>query len=293
MIQLVDFMVQKTTKGITFSGTDELQINKKQGSIFISNHRSTSLDPIFFNYMLHKETGETAYNAAGDNLLNTSWLGHLIRLNRGFIVKRNVEDMDDKLIEAHKLSQYIRSLVEKGKNVWIAQRNGRAKDGNDQTDSAVLAMLKLSHQEKSWEELSHAIPIIPISMSYEQIPLDTLIARDYLGMIDKSDNQRDSRQVFSEIGEQKRRVHIHVSPRVLGSKRGDLVKSLDSNIIRGTRIWQSNIYALEMLKSLGLKPVKSVKWLKEKLSSQELGIRNALLQLYAAPAINLNNLNCD
>ena len=291
MIHLVESLVSKTTKGITFSGTDELRSNNKQGSIFISNHRSTSLDPILFNYMLHKNTGETAYNAAGDNLLNTSWLGHLIRLNKGFVVKRTIDDLDEKLHEANKLSSYIQSLVDKGKNVWIAQRNGRAKDGNDKTDSAVLAMIKLAHKEKSWQELSEEIPIVPVSMSYEEIPLDTLIARDHLGMIDKSDSQRDSNQVFDEIKEQKRRIHIHVSPRVIGSKRGELVKSLDSNIIKGTKIWQSNKYAAELLKSIGSIKGKPVRWLREKLANQEESIQKALLQLYAAPANNLKKLN--
>ena len=290
MIHLVDTVVHKTIKGISFSGTEELEANKKQGSIFISNHRSTSLDPILFNYMLHKKTGETAYNAAGDNLLNTSWLGHLIRLNKGFVVKRTVEDFDEKLLEANKLSFYIRTLVEKGKNVWIAQRNGRAKDGNDTTDSAVLAMLKLSHKDKSWEELSREIPIIPISMSYEEIPLDTVIVKDYLGMIDKSDSCRDSSQIFNEIGEKKRRIHIHVSPRIIGSKRGDLVRSLDANIIGGTRIWQSNKYAAELLKSIGSKKGLPVQWLRDKLLNHEEIIQKALLQLYAAPAINLHKL---
>ena len=290
MVHLVETLVQKTTKEISYSGTEELQTNKGKGSIFISNHRSTSLDPILFNYMLHRETGETAYNAAGDNLLNTSWLGHLIRLNKGFIVKRTVEDFDEKLFEANKLSSYIRSLVEKGKNVWIAQRNGRAKDGNDKTDSAVLAMLKLSHKDKSWEEMSREIPIVPISMSYEEIPLDTLMVKDHLGMIDKSDNQRDSSQIFSEIGEQKRRIHIHVSPRIIGTKRGDLVRNLDSGIIRGTHIWQSNKYAAELLKTIGSKTGKPVQWMKDKLANQDESIRNALLQLYAAPAINLQKL---
>lgn len=290
MVHLVETVVHKTTKEITYSGIEELQANKGMGSIFISNHRSTSLDPIFFNYMLHRETGETAFNAAGDNLLNTSWLGHLIRLNKGFIVKRTVDDMDEKLLEANKLSQYIRSLVEKGKNVWIAQRNGRAKDGNDKTDSAVLAMLKLSHRDKSWEEMSWEIPIVPISMSYEEIPLDTLMVKDHLGMIDKRDNQRDSSQIFSEIGEQKRRIHIHVSPRIMGAKRGELVRNLDSGIIRGTRIWESNKYAAELLKTIGSKTGKPVQWLKEKLVNQDESIRNALIQLYAAPALNLHKL---
>ncbi|MBI9099729.1 MAG: hypothetical protein JEY91_14715, partial [Spirochaetaceae bacterium] len=158
------------------------------------------------------------------------------------------------------------------------------------TDSAVLAMLKLSHKDKSWEELSREIPIIPISMSYEEIPLDTVIVKDYLGMIDKSDNSRDSSQIFDEIGEKKRRIHIHVSPRIIGSKRGDLVRSLDSNIIGGTRIWQSNKYAAELLKSIGSKKGLPVQWLKDKLLNHEEIIQNALLQLYAAPAINLHKL---
>lgn len=294
MVHLVELLVYKTMKEISFSGTQELQNFKKQGSIFISNHRSTSLDPILFNYMLHKETGQTAYNAAGDNLQNTSWLGHLIRLNKGFIVKRTIDDMDEKLHEANKLSFYIRSLVERGKNVWIAQRNGRAKDGNDVTDSAVLAMLKLSHKEKSWEEFSSATPLIPISMSYEEIPLDTVIAKDHLGLIDKSDKGRDSSQVFEEIGEQKRRIHIHVSPRIIGSKRGELVKGIDREIITGTRIWQSNKYAAELLKSIGSKKGVPVQWLKDKLVNQEESIQKALLQLYAGPAINLQKfLNRD
>lgn len=290
MIHLVDLIVQKTTKELSFSGTEELQRNKKQGSIFISNHRSTSLDPILFNYMLQKETGETAYNAAGDNLMNTSWLGHLIRLNKGFIVKRTIEDLDEKLLEANKLSSYIQSLLAKGKNIWIAQRNGRAKDGNDKTDSAVLAMLKLSHKEKSWAEFSRETPLIPISMSYEEIPLDTVIVRDHLGLNDKSDNLRDSHQVLNEIGEKKRRIHIHVSPRIIGDKRGDLVRSLDSEIIQGTRIWQSNKYAAELMKVIGSKKGLPVRWLKEKLFNQEESIQKALLQLYAAPAINLHKL---
>ncbi|MBN2657304.1 MAG: 1-acyl-sn-glycerol-3-phosphate acyltransferase [Spirochaetales bacterium] len=291
MIQMVELLVMKTVEDISFSGTAELKKPAESGSIFISNHRSTSLDPILFNYMLHGETGNTAYNAAGDNLLNTSWLGHLIRLNRGFIVKRNVGDMDQKLHEAEKLSHYIRSLVRKGGNVWIAQRNGRAKDGDDRTDSAVLAMLKLSHKEKSWEEFSREIPLVPVSMSYEEIPLDTLIVRDHLGMTDTNDSRRDSGQILQEIGETKRKIHIHISPRVIGSKRAELVKKLDDSIISGTKIWESNNYAARLLHRLDSVKDKPVRWLKEKLSSQDELLRHALIKLYAAPVINRMKLD--
>lgn len=288
---MIDLLVRKTVEGISFSGTGELKKSSESGSIFISNHRSTSLDPILFNYMLHRETGDTAYNAAGDNLLNTSWLGHLIRLNRGFIVKRNVEDMDQKLHEAEKLSYYIRSLVQKGKNVWIAQRNGRAKDGDDRTDSAVLAMLKLSHKEKNWEEFSREVPLVPVSMSYEEIPLDTFIIRDHLGMADKKDAQRDSGQILQEIGEKKRKIHIHVSPRVIGVKRAELVSKLDESIIGGTKIWESNRYAAQLLHALDSLKDKPVRWLKEKLNGQDELLQNALIRLYAAPVINRMKLD--
>lgn len=286
MIMLIDAVVQKTTKGITFSGTEELQSNRNKGSLFISNHRSTSLDPVFFNYMLHRETGETAFNAAGDNLLNTTWLGHLIRLNKGFIVKRKVEDLDEKLMEANRLSSYIRSLLEKGRNVWIAQRGGRAKDGNDETDSAVIAMLKLSHKEKSWSDFCQDVPIIPVSMSYEEIPLDMTLTKDHLGLIDLGDKKRDSRQILNEMGERKRRIHIHLSPRIFGEKRSEIVDKLDRNIIRGTKIWQSNRYAASLLQALDSERSKPVKWLRDKLRNQEETVRYALLKLYAAPLVN-------
>ncbi|MBB6480022.1 1-acyl-sn-glycerol-3-phosphate acyltransferase [Spirochaeta isovalerica] len=291
MIHMVDLLVKKTVEEISFSGTGELKKPSKSGSIFISNHRSTSLDPILFNYMLHSETGNTAYNAAGDNLLNTSWLGHLIRLNRGFIVKRNVEDMDEKLHEAEKLSHYIHSLVKKGRNVWIAQRNGRAKDGDDRTDSAVLAMLKLSHKDKNWEDFSREIPLVPVSMSYEEIPLDTFIIRDHLGLADTQDSRRDSGQILREIGEKKRKIHIHISPRVIGVKRAELVRKLDESIISGTKIWESNNYAARLLHRLDSIKDKPVRWLKEKLSSQDESLQNALIRLYAAPVINRMKLD--
>lgn len=298
MIRLVGYLIRKTTGGVSWSGAENLPAargRKKQGAIFISNHRSTSLDPMLFNYMLNSEIGTTAYNAAGDNLMNTPWLGHLIRLNRGFIVKRNLSDPDQKLEEAEKLSKYIRKLVESGKHVWIAQRNGRAKDGNDRTDSAVLAMIKMAHREKSWEELSAEIPIIPVSMSYEEIPLDDLLAKDHLGILDRSSPDRDKAQVIRELRDRKRRIHIHVSERIRGGKRGELVRSLDRKIIGGTRIWDSNAVAAELLEHI--KPTSAApsrthhmregaEWFLEKLQQHDHHIRSAILRLYAAPLLN-------
>ena len=293
LYQLVSHLVNKTTGGLSWSGTENLpiQAGHSKGAIFISTHRSISLDPIFFNYMFFEEKNMTVYNAVGDNLLQTPWLGHLIRLNGGFIVKRKIEDFDKKLQEAHKLSLYIRKLVDRGKHVWIAQRNGRAKDGNDRTDSAVLAMLKLAHDEKSWGEFSEQIPIIPVSMSYEEVPLDTVIVQDYLGELGESDFAMDSTQIMKEIVQKKRQIHIHVSERVKAEKRNELVRLLDESIIRGVKIWDSNTRAYEIItKNTSGSSMSSVQWLKEKLSTQSPKIREALLRFYAAPLINLTRL---
>ena len=291
LYNLVSYLINKTTDGLSWSGVENIPVrsvglHKPHGAIFISSHRSTSLDPILFNYMCFVEHGETAYNAVGDNLLKTPWLGHLLRLNGGFIVKRQIEDVDKKMAEAEKLSLYIRKLLQQGKHVWIAQGNGRTKDGNDKTDSAVLAMLKLAHREKSWKTFSAHIPIIPVSISYEEVPLDTTIVKDHLGELDKSDSTLDSTQIINEINQKKRRIHIHVSERVEAAKRSEIVNQVDEKIIQGMRIWESNTGAYELLKGSTSENSGIAQWFKEKLASQNPRIREALLRFYAAPIIN-------
>jgi glycerol-3-phosphate O-acyltransferase len=289
MASIVDFIIDRTTDGISYSGLENL--GKKRGTIYISTHRSTSLDPILFNHMLYRHCGETAYNAAGDNLLHTPWLGHLIRLNRGFIVRREVGDMEQKLFEAERLSAYIRKLTDRGRSVWIAQRNGRAKDGMDRTDSAVLAMLKLAHREKSWEEFSSEVDIVPVSISYEEIPLDTLLVKDHLGLVDTSDKGRDSGQVMDEIAQKKRRIHIHVSQPVRAAKRGELVKAIDRNIIRGVRLWDSNLSAAGILGHIGDRIAGSASWIAEKVALLRPEIAEKLLELYAAPVLSRKQID--
>jgi len=243
--------------------------------------------------MLFKEMGITAYNAIGDNLLTPKWLGHLLRLNGGFVVKRQVEeeDIDAKLNEAKKLSTYISNeLLQKGKHVWIAQRNGRAKDGNDKTESSVLAMIKMAHAEKSWQEFCEEIAIIPVSISYEEIPIDTVITREHLGKVEKALGS-DIKQVKHEMIQKKRRIHIHVSAPVKATKRSDLVNQIDESIMQGTRIWDSNRLAYDLLtgnSSTYEEDMKAVQWLKERIETEEPALRDALIRLYAAPLVNIN-----
>ncbi|NCN05423.1 MAG: hypothetical protein GW949_07315 [Spirochaetales bacterium] len=241
MVYLIDMVLENTTQGLTFGGLDKVTgADPEKGVCFLSSHRSTFLDPALANYVLFKNLGETAHNAAGDNIFRTSWLGHLIRLNKGFMVKREVEDMDEKLLEAHKLSTYIHRLLQKKEWVWIAHRNGRAKDGRDMTDSAVLSMLKMAHGEADWAEFSSAAPLLPISMSWELVPLDDLMAQELNGITQHTGKHRDMMNIMTEIRIAKKRIHLQFGSPVFADKRATLVKNFDREIHLNTRLWEAN-----------------------------------------------------
>jgi hypothetical protein len=251
MVYMVQQVLDRTTQGFSFGGLDYItkEINHR-GICFLSSHRSTFLDPALANYTLYKTFGKTAHNAAGDNIFKTTWLGHLIRLNKGFMVKREVEDMDEKLLEAQKLSGYIKDITEKQKWVWIAHRNGRAKDGKDMTDSAVLSMLKMAHEDRNWEEFSQETAYMPIAMSWEHIPLDDLMAQELNGITLHSGTHRDMMNIITEIRIPKRRIHLQFCEPAHGVKRTELVKSLDHQIHSNTKLWESNWVAyLELLRA--------------------------------------------
>jgi len=241
MVYLVQQVLDRTTHGFTFGGIEQITAEmKSRGICFLSSHRSTFLDPALANYTLFKTFGKTAHNAAGDNIFKTTWLGHLIRLNKGFIVKREVEDMDEKLLEAQKLSGYIKEITDKKKWVWIAHRNGRAKDGRDTTDSAVLSMLKMSHETENWEEFAQATAYLPIAMSWEHIPLDDLMAQELNGITLHSGTHRDMMNIITEIRIPKRRIHLQFCKPAQGIKRTELVKSIDHEIQSNIKLWESN-----------------------------------------------------
>lgn len=139
-------MVETTTDGLELVGFDKLE--KGKGYLFISNHRDISLDPAFIDYALYKTGCDTVRIAIGDNLLRIPAATSLMRLNRSFIVKRSIEAPREKLKALTHLSNYIGLSIEENKSIWIAQREGRAKDGNDKTEDAVLKMISLYGRQK-------------------------------------------------------------------------------------------------------------------------------------------------
>ena len=171
-------VVDSTTDGVELVGFDKLDKNK--GYLFISNHRDISLDPAFIDLALFLSGQDTVRIAIGDNLLRMPAATSLMRLNRSFIVRRSIEAPREKLKALTHLSNYIGLSIEEGISIWIAQREGRAKDGNDKTEDAVLKMISLYGRQKKqdFKEYMSSLNIVPVSITYEYDPNDLAKARE-------------------------------------------------------------------------------------------------------------------
>ncbi len=178
MKPFMDGLLAKTTSGLTVSGLENL--DKNTPNVFITNHRDIVLDSAQLSYSLIKGGFDTCEIAIGNNLLIFDWINKLVRLNKCFIVKRNLGRMQT-LAAAIQLSKYIHfALTEKHASIWIAQREGRCKDSNDRTQESLIKMLSYGNRNKSFIESLKELNIAPIAISYEYDPNDYLKAREFL-----------------------------------------------------------------------------------------------------------------
>lgn len=209
MCPFLEMLVKKTTAGISSSGFEN--IDNTQSYTFITNHRDIVLDASFLNLCLVKNQFPTCQVAIGSNLLIFDWISDLVKLNKSFIVKRNLP-MLQALKAAKQLSGYIYyAITEMKQSVWIAQREGRAKDSDDRTQESLIKMLGLEGNGDTFENLM-AKQLAPIAISYEFDPNDYLKAREFLLRKLNPDFQKSQRDdLFSmEIGllQFKGRVHF-------------------------------------------------------------------------------------
>ncbi|WP_202108690.1 1-acyl-sn-glycerol-3-phosphate acyltransferase [Succinivibrio dextrinosolvens] len=189
-------VVDSTTDGVDLVGFDKLEKNK--GYLFISNHRDISLDPAFIDLALFLSGRDTVRIAIGDNLLRLPAATSLMRLNRSFIVRRSIEAPREKLKALTHLSNYIGLSIEEGISIWIAQREGRAKDGNDKTEDAVLKMISLYGRQKKqdFKEYMSSLNIVPVSITYEYDPNDLAKAKE---LYEKEKNGEYKKDEFEDI----------------------------------------------------------------------------------------------
>ena len=156
---------------------DKKQIEKdiKHGAFFMTNHRDIIMDAAWLSYLLRCRYGIRPFMGVGDNLFARPWIEHVMKFLRCFAVKRGA-GAHKQLENAHHLSAYIRQLRKQGKSIWLAQREGRAKDSNDLTQPSVLHMLTLDGED-FWENVK-MLNICPVSITYEYDPCDYLKAAE-------------------------------------------------------------------------------------------------------------------
>ena len=285
----VDKVVKTTTDGVELVGFDMLEKNK--GYLFISNHRDISLDPAFIDLALIASGGDTVRIAIGDNLLRLPAATSLMRLNRSFIVRRSVEAPREKLKALTHLSSYIGLSVEENTSVWIAQREGRAKDGNDKTEDAVLKMLSLYGRQKkqNFKEYMSSLNIVPVSITYEYDPNDLAKANE---LYEKEKNGEYHKDKFEDIdtitrGIRGNKGHIKL---VAGSPINDGFETAEElAAIINKFVWNNyQMYPTTLISAGVTQNVSSedLQKFNDRINSYPEHLRERVKAMYAAPYFN-------
>lgn len=260
MFPFLEMLAKTTTSGITLGGIKHL--NPSMNYTFITNHRDIVLDASFLNLAFLRKGFPTSEVAIGNNLLIFDWISDLVRLNKSFIVKRNT-GLREGLLAAKKLSAYIHHcILDKHESVWIAQREGRAKDSSDHTQESLVKMLALGGEGSFMEKLKE-INLMPVAISYEYDPNDYLKAREFL-MRRRDPHFKKSQHddLFSmETGllQFKGKVHFQLTPRInskldqignfkdVNTSAKYVVKIIDQAIHRSYMIYTINYVAFDVL----------------------------------------------
>lgn len=246
-------MIATRVNNLTVSGLEKL--DKHSAYLFISNHRDIAMDPAFVNWVLYHNDCNTLRIAIGDNLLTKPFASDLMRLNKSFIVNRSAKAPREKLKAAKHLSAYIyHSIVNENANIWIAQREGRAKDGKDKTNSAVLGMIMLNKpKDEALADYAKKLRIVPVSISYELDPCDAAKARElYLHRTEGSyqkEEHEDVRSIAMGIAGNKGNVHLAFGDVLDGDYQDndEIVAALDHQILGNYVLHATNCFAYEML----------------------------------------------
>lgn len=301
-------ILAESSDGLTHSGFDQLQPGTPY--LFISNHRDIVLDTAFLNYILLEQGLIMTASAIGDNLVKLPFLFTFAKINRNFLVRRNLPPRE--LLESSQvLSEYIRHLLmEENRSVWIAQREGRAKDGNDTTHPGVLKMIGMAAGADGVVNYLKQLRIVPITASYEYDPADAFkipeLLADAHGESYTKDPQEDFRHIITGIKGQKKHIHFHAgnpldaeldmitSVSGLNHQIKALAQILDHAIIAHYRLWPSNFIAHDLLSQAhnfaehysDHEKEGFVQRMQERIGNMGDEARRCFLSMYARPVIN-------
>lgn len=308
---IITTIEHKTCKEVTLAGDEN--VDRVKGNLFVSNHRDIVLDSAFLNSHLLYKGFRTGQIGIGNNLLAAPWIAYAVRVNKAFVVKRDGSLKELLLISKH-LSEYIRLTREAGESVWIAQREGRAKNSDDRTQTSIIKMFGMSGSGDIATDVE-SLNITPVSINYEFDPCDYLKAREFQLKRDlpdyKKTPQEDLLNMKTGMMGYKGRVSFLIGKPLRGlaeatagesknEKARVIAEMLDREIHRGYKLFANNYVAADLLEggkrfadrynSAEAEAFK--RYLQSRIDLIDIPgkdvdfLRGKLLEMYANPAIN-------
>ncbi|TFG63408.1 MAG: acyltransferase [Spirochaetales bacterium] len=290
---------QRTMTSFSYSGVEH--VKRDQAVLYITNHRDIVLDSAFLCYTLMDLGLRTPEIAFGDNLMLNDLVSDLIRINKAFIVRRNLSPKEQ-LKASIQLSKYMQYTLEKGDSIWLAQRGGRAKDGDDRTVPSIFKMVYLSQRQggMSFPDYMNFCNITPVAISYEFDPCDVMKAKEIHSLKTTGDYLKKEREdvisMLKGFNLPKGGVHYSFCPPVHGTFANDdeMALEVDRRIIANFRLWPANYCAFDLLTGTEKYADKYNAAEKDAFLSryhdQTPEVKSIIFQIYARPVINKEEL---
>ena len=307
--EFINRIIQRSVNNFSYDGV--LNLDKEESYLLLSNHRDIVLDSALINYCLNDRQYNTSEIAIGSNLLSEDWIKKLVRINKSFIVKRNIPK-EEMLPSSQNLSAYIDyTLKEKKQSIWIAQREGRAKDGFDKTNPGLLKMFGMAAKDNLLDHLV-SLNITPVSLAYELDPCDVFkvpeLLKKSLGESYVKAKGEDEKNMIFGIQGDKGNVHVQfgtpINDNIKGfadiKNRNQLLKAIaeviDKEIYQSYHLWNSNYVAYDLLNSstkyVGKYDENGKEQFQDYMSEKLKGLEGnkaaeeIFLKMYANPTIN-------
>ena len=314
--QSIQRVLERSSEGLTTSGFEKLEPNTSY--LFISNHRDIILDTSLLNVSLFDHGLVMTASAIGDNLVQKDFLLKLSKLNRNFLVLRGLSPRE-LLLSSKLMAEYMYQLLSKeNRSVWIAQREGRTKDGKDATHQGVLKMIAMASDEENCMDFFKKLKIVPVSISYEYDPTDALKMPQLIALSKDEEYIKEKNEDFitllSGIIGQKKRIHIHVVDileneydkiKVENDNNNKQIQALaqviDDSILQSYKLWPTNFIAYDILNNTTtfahLYDDKErqlfERRLEMRIDAENETMKAGFLAMYANPVVNKLNYTHD
>ena len=298
--KLMEKVVEESINGFRVNGLD--QLDKNDSYLFISNHRDITLDAALLALNLYQSGFKTFNIAVGNNLMEEKWASDLFRLNKSFIIQRSGATKKEIYSGLSLASQFInKSIFQDNDSIWIAQKQGRAKDGIDETDPALLKMVHLTERKsKSIADYFNSLKIVPVSVSYEFDPNDQLKALELDAYESKNqyvkEKDEDLKSIANGITGFKGNVILNISEPLQfepSENYQEISNKITNKIVKMYELYPTNFAACNLLgwdwqeqTSYSTKQIKEAQEILDgRTKSLSFSVRSKLLEQYANPVI--------